>query len=71
VPLPVPPTALETNPLASTVDSVPLNGLGLQILGLAMTHFLGREVAAAEVPTTIGPAYTLLAQLAKGAFGPD
>jgi hypothetical protein len=40
-------------------------------MGLAMTHFLGREVSAAEIPTTIGAAYTLLSQLAKGAFGPD
>ena len=71
VPLPVPPVAMETNPLSTNVASVPLNGLGLQIMGLAMTHFLGREVSAAEIPTTIGAAYTLLSQLAKGAFGPD
>jgi phospholipase C len=71
VPLPVPPTALETNPLSASVAATPLNGLGLRIMGLAMTHFLGREVSAAELPTTIGDAYTLLSQLAKGAFGPD
>ena len=40
-------------------------------MGLAMTHFLGREVSAAEIPATIGAAHTLLTQLAKGAFGPD
>jgi phospholipase C len=70
VPLPVPPVALETDPTSATVSAVPLNGLGMQIMGLAMTHFLGREVAVAEIPTTIGPAYTLLSQLAKGAFSP-
>ena len=47
------------------------NGLGLQIMGLTLSHFLGREASAAEIPTTIGAAYTLLTQLAKGAFGPD
>ena len=33
-------------------------------MGLAMTHLLGREVSAPEIPTTVGPAYTLTAVVA-------
>ena len=35
-----------------------------------MAHFQGREPVKAEIPTTIGPAYQLLSQIAQGAFGP-
>ncbi|MEP6943415.1 MAG: alkaline phosphatase family protein [Betaproteobacteria bacterium] len=70
VPLAVPAASLETDPLSPGSAPQPINDLSRNILGLAMAYFLGREPAAEEIPTTVGAGYTLLAQIARGAFGP-
>ena len=69
VPGPVPPAALETNPLSPGLVAKPLNELERHIVGLAMARFNGVEPTDAQIPTTVGAAYTLLAQITKGAFG--
>jgi len=71
VPLPVPPSALETDPLLPPLKDLPLNGLERAIMGLAMARFNGTEPTPDAIPATVGAAYTLLSQIAKGAFGPD
>ena len=69
VPRPVPPGALETDPLSPQLAPKPLNDLERHIVGLAITRFTGVEPAAEAIPTTVGAAYTLLSQITKGAFG--
>jgi len=39
------------------------------IIGLAIALFTGVESAPGAIPATVGAAYTLLALMAKGAFG--
>ncbi|MEO8304872.1 MAG: alkaline phosphatase family protein [Betaproteobacteria bacterium] len=70
VPPPVPPSALLTDPLSPALANRPLNGLERDMMGLAMARFTGAEPAAGAIPGTVGEAYTLLSQIAGGAFGP-
>jgi phospholipase C len=69
VPRPVPPDATDTDPLGPTLAPQPLNDLERHLVGLTMAWFNGVEPADADIPTTLGAAYTLLRQLAQGAFG--
>jgi phospholipase C len=69
VPRPVPPVALNTDPLSPELAPLPLNPLERHIVGMAMAQFQRAEPAQEAIPTTIGAAYTLLSQLAQGAFG--
>lgn len=69
VPRPVPPDATVTDPTSATLSPVPLNDLARHIVGLALTHFTGQEIAQDAIPTTAGAAYAALAPLARGAFG--
>ena len=68
-PLPVPPSLMETDPLSPTLAPRPLNELERHIVGLAMARFNGVEPTPESIPTTVGAAYTLLAQITRGAFG--
>ena len=69
VPRPVPPDATATDPLGPTLAPQPLNDLERHLVGLTMAWFNGVEPARADIPTTLGAAYTLLRRLAQGAFG--
>lgn len=68
-PGPVPPGALNTDPLSPELAPLPLDELELAIVALAMARFTGIEPAPDEVPKTVGAAYTLLLPLTAGQFG--
>jgi len=69
VPRPVPPLALETNPMSAALAPRPLNDLERTLVGLAMARFQGAEPAQDAIPQNQADAYTLLKQLADGKFG--
>ena len=66
VPRPVPPFALATDATSPELASLPLHGLELDIVGLALAWFKPTE---ASIPTTVGEAYAMLKPLTAGAFG--